>query len=339
LDESRYQTYLADVSMFYNELRGLKKGSWVVVDEVQRLPGLLNDVHRLIEDRKLKFALTGSSARKLKMSGVNLLAGRALRKEFYPFLPSELGPDFSINKALRTGTLPLVWASSDPTATLEAYVQMYLREEVKAEALVRNLQGFARFLPVMGLFHSQIINISAIARDAGVARNTIQGFIEILEDTLMLTRLNAFQGRLRVREKRHPKAYWVDPGLARATKKNRGALAVEEKGPLFEGLVFMILQAWNAYYGLYDDIFYWSPAEAKQTEVDFVLTRGKEVIAIEVKSSTRIRKDDYKGLNAIAELEGIRRRIVVYLGGTDFTTENGIEVLTFETFLASLQKL
>lgn len=337
LDESKFQSYLEDVSLFHGELSRLKPGSWVVVDEIQRMPRLLNEVHRLIENNKLKFALTGSSARKLKRSGVNLLAGRALRKELYPFTPYELGADFQLNKALTIGTIPLIWDSEDPKATLKAYVQMYLKEEIKSEALVRNLEGFARFLPVMSLFHGQSINLSSIARDAGVPRNTIQGFVEILEDTLMLSRLYPYQGQLRVREKKHPKAYWMDAGVVRAAKKNSGELAKEEIGSLFEGLIFMLLRSSNSYWGLYDDIHFWSPAEAVQTEVDFLLVRGSEFLAIEAKSSKRLRPEDFKGLRAIEGLKGLTKKIIVYLGATSYRTTDNIEVLTFGDFLKELK--
>jgi len=153
LDEGRYEDYLADPSLFGAELASRPPGSRVVVDEIQRLPNLLNEVHRLIEERRLRFALLGSSARKLKAAGVNLLAGRALHKVMHPLTPTEFGGDFDLEAALDNGTIPLVWVSDDRRAVLESYVRLYLREEIRAEALVRNLPGFARFLPVAALYH------------------------------------------------------------------------------------------------------------------------------------------------------------------------------------------
>ena len=161
-----------------------------MVDEVQRLPGLLNEVHRFIEERRLRFALLGSSARKLRAAGVNLLGGRALWREMFPLTPEELGEDFDLDRTLEVGALPLVLDSDSPQETLRAYVQLYLREEIKGEALVRNLPGFARFLPVAGLFHGQLVNVSGIARDAGVARTTVEGYLGVLEDTLLVRRLS-----------------------------------------------------------------------------------------------------------------------------------------------------
>ena len=222
LDEGRYQDYLADPSLFGAELDTIPAGSWVVVDEIQRLPNLLNEVHRFIEDRGLKFALLGSSARKLKAAGVNLLAGRALNKTMHPLTPAELGGDFGLEVALDSGTIPLVWVAEERRAVLESYVQLYLREEIRAEALVRNLPGFARFLPIAALCHGEVVNVSGLARDCGVARTTVNGYLDILEDTLLAYRLPAFEAKLRVRERRHPKLYWVDPGLVRAVKKRRG---------------------------------------------------------------------------------------------------------------------
>ena len=195
LDEARYQDYLVSPSLFAAELETAPPGSWVVVDEIQRLPNLLNEVHRFIEERRLKFALLGSSARKLKAAGVNLLAGRALRKTMHPLTPAELGADFDLDAALDSGTIPLVWVSEERRAVLESYVQLYLREEIRAEALVRNLPGFARFLPVAALYHGEVINVSGLARDCGVARTTVQGYLDILEDTLLAFRLPAYEAK------------------------------------------------------------------------------------------------------------------------------------------------
>ncbi len=160
LDESLYQSYMADVSQFANQLRALEPGSWVFVDEIQRLPNLLNEVHRFMEEQDLHFILTGSSARKLKKSGVNLLAGRALYKKMHPFLPAELGDGFDLESVLTFGSIPLVWNAPDKKETLKAYVRMYLKEEIQAEALVRHLPGFIRFLPIAALLHGQTLNIS-----------------------------------------------------------------------------------------------------------------------------------------------------------------------------------
>jgi len=336
LDEGLYQSLLADPAQFAGELRRLDPGSWVVVDEVQRLPGLLNEVHRFIEERELRFALLGSSARKLRAAGVNLLGGRALWREMFSLTPQELGEDFELDRALQLGSLPLVLAAGSPPETLRAYVQLYLREEIKGEALVRNLPGFARFLPVAGLFHGQVLNVAGLARDAGVARTTVEGYLEVLEDTLLARRLPAYETRLRARERKHPKLYWMDPGVARAAKGSFGEVAPEERGHLLEGWVHTLLRTYMAENELAEEIAFWAPTAAKRLEVDFLIRRGEERCALEVKAATRAHPGDLDGLRAIGELSGLRRRILVYRGERPTRTEDGIDVWPVETFLEAL---
>ena len=336
LDEGRYQDYLADPSLFAADLQPVAPGGWVVVDEIQRLPNLLNEVHRHIESRGLNFALLGSSARKLKAAGVNLLAGRALHKTMHPLTPMELGDDFDLDAALETGTIPLVLAAEETRAVLESYVRLYLREEIRAEGLVRNLPGFARFLPIAALYHGETVNISGIARDCGVARTTVQGYLEILEDTLLAVRLPAFTPRLRSRERRHPKLYWVDPGLVRAVKKLRGPVAPEERGALLEGWVLHLLRAHGEENELFDELHYWAPHPPNRTEVDFLLRRNSELAAIEVKSRPRYHTGMLQGLRAINELPGIVRRVLVYGGKRCFRTQDGIDVWSVAKLQSSL---
>lgn len=336
LDEARYQAYLADPGQFAAELQAVAAGSWVVVDEVQRLPSLLNEVHRAIQARRLRFALSGSSARKLRRGGTNLLGGRAVTRTMFPFVPEELGGAFRLEAALAHGTVPLVWTSEEPRETLTAYVQAYLKEEIQAEALVRNLPGFARFLPVAALFHGQVLNISALARDAGVSRTTVEGYVEILEDTLLATRLPAFEGRLRVRERKHPKLFFFDPGVVRAIKRQLGPVGVEERGSLLEGFVFMLLRFYEERAKLWDAISYWAPAEAHSTEVDFVLSQGKNLVALEVKTAKKLRSQDLRGLRAISELDRVKRRIVVFLGERKQATTDGIELWPLGDFADAL---
>ena len=336
LDERRHQEWLGNPSLMALELADKKPEGFVVIDEVQRIPALLNEVHRLIEQRRLRFALLGSSARKLRAAGTNLLAGRAIRKAMYPLTPHEMGADFNLTKALEGGTLPLVVSSEDQRATLESYVHLYVREEIQAEAVVRNLPGFVRFLPVAALCHAQVVNISGLARDCGVARTTVEGYLEILEDTLIAQRLPAFEARLRVRERKHPKLFWVDPGVVRAAKKQLGRLAIEERGPLFEGLVLQLLRAHGESQPLFDEIFYWSTPAPGQLEVDFLLRRHRELLAIEVKSTDRFQMAMTRGLKAIAELPKVVRRILVYSGDRSLKTDDGIEVWPLARFERSL---
>lgn len=310
----------------------------MLVDEIQRIPGLLNQVHRAIEQQDLRFALLGSSARKLKAAGTNLLAGRAIRKSMFPFVPKELAADFDLEKALRYGSLPLVWTATDKRRTLEAYVQMYLREEIRAEALVRNLPGFVRFLPIAALFHGQVVNVSGIARDSGTARTTVDGYLEILEDTLLTYRLPAYEARLRVRERKHPKLYWIDPGLVRAVKRQFGPVAPEERGALLEGWVLTLLRAYAEENDLFDEIYYWSPVQAGGVEVDFLLKSGRDLLALEVKSRPRFSRSDLAGLRAIGELPRVVRRILIYGGRRRLKIPQGIEVWPLAALDHALEK-
>lgn len=336
LSEETYQRLLANPGQFADELRAFSAGRRVIVDEVQRLPNLLNEVHRFMEDKRLKFVLCGSSARKLKGAGVNLLAGRALRRAMHPFVPEELGEKFDLEETMRYGSLPIVWDSTARQETLSAYVQLYLKEEIQAEALVRNLPGFARFLPIAALFHGQNINVTNIAREAGVARTTVTGYLDILEETLLCFRLPAYEAKLRVRERKLPKWYWCDPGIVRAMKRATGPLAPEEQGAIFEGLVAQLLRAYKDYRSMCDEIFYWAPAGRSTLEVDFILIRGSDLIAVEAKSGRNFKDAWCKGLRVIETLEGLQRRIVVYPRGPELRTQDGIDVLPFRQFADEL---
>src|SRR3989442_205616 len=332
LDESRYQQLAANPALLAPELRTVPRDRLVVLDEVQRVPALLNEVQRAVERDRRRFALLGSSARRLKTPGTNLLAGRATVRTMYPLVPAELGTDFDLDRVLSFGSIPLVWRSDDPRATLDAYVNLYIKEEVRGEALARNLPGFLRFLPVAALFHGQVINISGIARDAVTARATVEGYVGILEDTLLATRLPAFAARLRVRERRHPKLYWVDSGIVRAARRDLGPVGTDERGPLFEGFGLTLLRAHAEVSELYDDISYWAPADARVTEVDFVLRRGREQLPIRVKASSRFSNDQLVGLRAIADLPRLTRRVLVYLGERSLKMDDRIDGWPFDRF-------
>lgn len=340
LDSSLYQSYLYDISQFYKTVQAFREDGLVIVDEIQKIPQLLNEVHRLIESSHRQFILTGSSARKIKKTkGVNLLGGRAGKMFLHPFLPEELGEDFNLHQALRYGLIPIVWSSPDRSDKLKDYAETYLQEEIKAEALVRNLPAFSRFLRVAGLFHGQVVNMSAIARESQISLPDARKFFSILEDTMLGFFLPAYYPKLRLKEQKKPKFYLIDPGLARALKNNFGSVANEEKGFLFEGLIAQILRAYRDYHNFYEDIYYWSSLEAKKTEVDFLLKRGDELIAIEVKAKEKVpAKKDYKGLQAIKELPAVKKRIVVYLGKSRFKTKEGVDIWPFDFFYKNLKE-
>ena len=338
LNEDIYQSYLANVKLFYQQVKA-SEDNLVIVDEIQRMPNLLNEVHRLIESSSKRFILPGSSARKIRARGVNLLAGRAGWINMHPFTPEELGKDFNLNTALRLGLLPVIWSAVDRTFALKAYAQVYLKEEIKSEGLTRNLPGFARFLQVAGLYHAQTVNMNAIARESQISRDSVRSFFSILEDTLLGFFLPAYSAKIRLREQKHPKFYFIDPGIVRSIKQNFGPVSNEERGSLFEGLVAQLLRTYKDYKNLYDSMSYWSPAEARKTEVDFILEKGKkELIAIEVKSSPHISSTDYKGLKAIGCLKTVKRRVVIYTGEYNRKTEDGIEIWSFAHFCKMLKQ-
>ena len=337
LDQSLYQSYLGNIGLFYETVNNFRKDGLVIVDEIQKMPELLNEVHRLIESSARRFILTGSSARKIKARGVNLLGGRAGESALHPFVPEELGEDFNLHSALRYGLLPLVWADIDRASKLKGYTQTYLKEEIKAEALVRDLPGFARFLQVAGLCHGQVVNLSNIAREAQINRHAAREYFSILEDTKLGFSLSAYSLKPKMREQKSPKFYLIDPGLARAFKGNFGPVSIEEKGFLFEGLTAQILRAYKDYRNLYEDIYYWSALESK-AEVDFLLKKGEDLTAVEVKAKEQVSAQDYRGLRAIAKLPSIKRRILVYMGKYIRKTEDGIEILPFDVFCQNLQE-
>ena len=345
LDQSRYQSFLSDIGLFYKEINAFKKEGLVIVDEIQKMPELLNEVHRSIENFPHRhFILTGSSVREMNAKKVNFLGGRAGKKTLHPFVPEELGEDFNLDEALHYGLMPIVWSHPDRNDKLKNYIEAYLTEEIKAEALVKNLSNFSRFLQEAGLCHGQVVNMSSIARDAGIKRSDVRNFFSILEDTWLGFFLPAYSSKLKIREIKSPKFYLTDPGLARGLKKNFGPVAVEEKGFLFEGLIAQTLRAYKDYKSykdlcnpLYEEISYWSPSETK-TEVDFILKRRDGLIAIEVKAKEQVSAKDYKGLKIAKKILGVQKQILIYMGKTIGKTEEGIEIWPFDFFCENLKE-
>ena len=335
LDEELFHDLLTDPGLFGSLARRAAPERWIVVDEVQRIPSLLNEVHRLIEEGR-RVALLASTTWKLQAAGVPPLAGLVVRRQMFPLLPDELGADFRMEAVLRHGSIPLVWTAGDREAVLESQVRRYLREEPRTESALRNLPGFVRFLPVAARLHGQKLNVSRISRDAAVARSTVASYLRVLEDTLVAWRLSPDQANPGVRERGRPKLYWVDPGLVRAARRRLGPVGSEERGPLFEGWVLGLLRACREEGPLYDDLRHWAAAGSR-VEVDALLLRGRERLAIEVKASGRLHSSQLRGLQAVADLPGIARRILVYLGEHRLVTPGGIEVWPVRDFAAALE--
>jgi predicted AAA+ superfamily ATPase len=307
---------LGSARLLRERVEALPPRSWIVVDEIQRLPGLLNEVHDLISryGDAYKFALSGSSARKLRRLDVNLLAGRVIVRTMFPFVAEELGSDFSLDAVLRFGSLPGIYSDEQyRVEKLRAYVHTYLRQEIQQEALVKDLGSFHRFLKVAALVHGQVINQAAISRDAAVARTTVQRYFETLVDTLVGYLLPAWQPKVKVREYGKPKFYFFDPGVVRAINDvTDEPLTDAASGALLEGFILHELRAAIAYRGLGGEVFYWSTPGSK--EIDFVWVKGTQRVAIEVKNSRQWRAEYAKTINEFLQTETITRGFVVYRG-------------------------
>ncbi len=307
----------------------------VVVDEVQRLPELLYTVHSLIEsDRALRFVLTGSSIRALRRAGVNLLGGRAGHRELHPFLAAELGSRFRLDDALAHGLVPVVSQARDRRRAASSYASLYVDTEVRAEQWTRNIGGFSRFLEAMSFSHAAELNLSAVAREAGVPRATVSGFLEILEDLLLGFRLRVFSRRAKRRLARRPKFFFFDAGVYRAFRPT-GPLdrPTEIEGPALEGLVVQHLRAWAACRDGKERISTWRTRAG--VEVDFVIYGPDEFAAIEVKNNRRVRPEDLRGLRRFGEDYPDARRLLLYRGADRLLTD-GILCLPVEEFLTAL---
>ena len=322
---------------FRHQVEAQPRGWWVVVDEVQRLPSLLNEVHALIAEhgRAYRFALSGSSARKLKRLDVDLLAGRAINRYCFPLTASELGIDVEVDRVLRFGLLPQIQAEPDYALdALDAYVGNYVREEIQQEALIRNLESFARFLEVAALVNGQVVNVSGIARDAAVARPTVQGYFATLVDTLIGFWLPAWRKRAKVKEVASPKFYVFDPGVARALAgRLREPLDGLERGFLLETWVLHELRAAIAFRNLGGRLHYWRTPSG--SEVDFIWTRGDRAIGVEVKAASTWRREFGSTLKALIADGALSAGHGVYTGSA-VLKDGPIRIWPLRRFLEEL---
>jgi predicted AAA+ superfamily ATPase len=329
--------YQRDPAVFRAEVLARPRSGWVVVDEVQRAPQLLDEVHYLMEEAGYRrFALTGSSARKLKRGSSNLLAGRAVLRTLFPLTSAEMGFSVPMSRLLRYGSMPLsVTAPNDGAREdyLRAFVTTYLSEEIKAEGLVRDLGGFSRFLEVASLAAGRATNVSGIARDAAVSRETARGYFDILVDTLVGRWLPAYRPRAKVKETALPKFYWFDAGVLHAAAGGFDQpLPADWRGVLFEHLILNEIQAYLHYAGVRGSLGYW--ATPSGSEVDFVWWHGARVVAIEAKAATTWRREFRKGLDALTTGPAARRYVVY--GGDRELRDEGVTVLPLPTFLRRL---
>jgi len=334
LKADEYRRYLDNPEYLRQELISRDEPAFVVIDEVQKLPVLLDEVHWLHENRNVQFALCGSSARKVKRGHANLLGGRAIRYELFGFVSSELGPDFDLIHLLNTGYLPRIILSGQPRRLLNAYIANYLKEEIAAEGLVRNLPVFSNFLNLASLSDTETVNFSTIARDCGVSSETVKQYFQILEDTLLGRWLPSYRKRPKRRIAVAPKFFFSDVGIVNILAK-RGAVqpGSELFGKAFENWCFHELNAYNVYSEAYAELSFWRLASGM--EVDFVVNDME--IAIESKSSERMSDNHLKGLRSLKiDHPTVKRRIVVCNEQKMRMTDDGIEIVPAHLFARML---
>ena len=336
LKADEYRRYTRRPEFLRQEIKaeGADPSRQVVIDEIQKAPALLDEVHWLIENRGLRFALCGSSARKVRRGAANLLGGRAMRYELRGLVVRELGADFDLDRLVNHGYLPPVYRSRRPRRVLDAYVGDYLREEIAAEGAVRSLPTFGDFLDAAALSDGGIVNFSNIARDCGISGHTVRAYFGILKDTLLGSWLPAWRKRSKRRVILAPKFYFTDVGIVnRLARRGRLERGSEAWGHAFENWVHHELAAWTAYRGREGGLSYWRLAGG--TEVDFIV--GDMELAVESKASRRIGRQHLKGLRSLVQDHPeVGRRIVVSLEERARRTDDGIDVLPPEDFVRRL---
>lgn len=335
LDDGIYRRLLArpeSLSDFFP-----KEVSTVILDEVQKIPAILDEVHRLIEKRKIRFVLTGSNARKLKKQGVNLLAGRALTYSLFPLTAQELGDDFDLKQALRYGMLPMAVTSENPGKYLESYIKTYLKEEVEQEGLTRKIGSFARFLETASFSQASLLSHSQIAADSQVSRKVVEDYFSILRSLMLSYELPIFTRRAKRELMTKRKFYFFDTGLYQ-TLRPRGPLDKDSEvnGPAFETLCLQELMALNQYLDRGYEFFHWRTR--LHQEVDLVLYGEKGFLAFEFKSGSRLRETDFAGLKLFGEDYPQAKRFMVY-AGTETGITHGIHILPARDFFSQAEAL
>jgi predicted AAA+ superfamily ATPase len=336
LKADEFRRYLQNPELLRAELAVQKALRQVVIDEVQKVPQLLDEAHWLHENRGIRLALCGSSARKVKRGHANLLGGRAVRYELHGLTAAEIGREFDLNRMLNHGYLPTLYLSDKPQRLLNSYVADYLKEEVAAEGLVRNLPVFSQFLNAASLSDTELVNFSTIARDCGVSSPTIRGYFEILQDTLLGRWLPAYVKRPKRRVIAAPKFFFADVGVVNQLAK-RGELhpGSELYGKAFENWVFHELSAHNAYTEAFAILSYWRLASG--IEVDFIVNDMQ--VAIEAKATVKVTTDHLKGLRALTQDHPrIKQRVVVCLEPKSRRTEDGILIVPAKEFCNLLRR-
>lgn len=328
--------YQARPERLYETVAAHPSVSQIVIDEVEKVPTVLSVVHSLIENNRAEqqFILTGSSARKLKKAGVDLLGGRAVVQNMHPFLAVELGDYFSLDHALQNGLLPLIMNAPDPQEQLHGYIAAYLQLEVQAEGFVRNLGDFTRFLEAITLSHASVLNVSNVARECSVERKTVSGYLSVLEDLLLSFQIPVFAKRAKRQLIQHEKFYLFDAGVFRALRPRGFLDRVEEMhGAALEGLVAQQLRAWIDYSDDHAKLYFWRTKSG--VEVDFVVYGEKQFVAIEVKNARQISVVDLRGLKTFREDYPEAKAIMLYRGSEQLLIDD-IVCLPVDVFLKQL---
>lgn len=327
LDHSVYLALSQNPGRMAEELTS--KDRIVVIDEIQRLPELLNEVHRLIESRGVRFLLTGSSARKLRRGGINLLGGRARTKHLHPLTYGELGAQFDLHRAVERGLLPSIYFSDDPRADLQSYAGAYLQQEIVAEGATRNIPAFSRFLKVASFCNGTIVNFTNVANDAQVKRTTVYEYFEILKDTLLLYELPAWRKTRKRKPLASSKYYFFDVGVVSALQGRRFRPGTPEFGEALETYLLHELTAYSDYVSG-EPLSYWRTTTG--FEVDFIFG---DHTAVEVKAKANVSAQDLRSLRALAEEKQFERYLCVSLEPRARKVD-GISVLPIIEFLQAL---
>lgn len=337
LNEGTYLEYLKTPGRLKEVVLGnMDTFKVFVIDEIQKIPQILDSVHELIEDYKdLQFILTGSSARKLKRTGVNLLAGRAVLTKMHPFMAAELGEHFNLERALQFGMLPLILNAKNVKDTLNSYIGLYLKEEVQSEGLVRNIGNFAYFLEIISFSHGSLLNCANIARECGVSHKIVENYVSILEDLMLGYLLPVFTKRAKRELVSHSKFYYFDSGVY-SNLRPAGPLdkPSEIDGMALEGLILQHLRAWSDYSEHSAELYFWRTKSG--SEVDFIIYSPKYFFAIEVKNSTKVFNEDLSSLKAFISDYSEAKPILLYRG-SEKIIKDGIPCWPADLFLRQLK--
>ena len=331
LQAKEFERFLRRPSLLSEELESMKEGDLVIIDEIQKVPQLLDEIHALIHKKKIRFILSGSSPRKLIRSGANLLGGRALKKILHPLVSSEI-PDFNLIKAVNNGLIPRHYMINNPWERFRAYIGVYLNEEIREEALSRNLKTFSRFLEVAAISNGEMIVYKNIAQDCGIDLRTVKEYFEILNDTLIGYLIPGFKETVKRRAIQAPKFYFFDVGIANYLLNRKNILpGTEIFGHAFEHLIIQELIAYLDYMQSPENLTYWRTSSGY--EVDVIIGRGR--VAIEIKSTDEVLSRHLKGLKAFKEDFSDARVIIVSLDKYP-RVMNGVEIFPADLFLKAL---